>query len=341
VRVISREDQLAINIPRRKFIAALCGTALAWPLAAHAQQAERVRRIGVLMNLADGDPEGRRRIEAFTKAMNELGWSEGKNLHIDYRRGVGTESVRKNAMELVALTPDLLFANAPPSVLALQQLTHAVPIIFVAVTDPVALGVVQSLARPGGNATGFSPAELGMSAKWLELLKEISPGLKRVAVFQDPTNPGGTSQFSTIQAAAHSLGVELSTIDVRDKDAIQLDVGAFANSPNGGLIVLRTSEDIAARDQIIAAAARYRLPAVYPLRFCATGGGLASYGPDIVEEYRQAAGYVDRILKGDKPADLPVQSATKFELVINLKTAKLLDLGIPQTLLATADEVIE
>ena len=332
---------MAIDIGRRQFVSAFGGATLAWPLAARAQQAERVQRIGMLMNLPDGDPEANRRIDAFIKAIGELGWGEGKNLHFDYRWGVDEQIVHKNAEDLVALAPDIIVANAPPSVRAVQQATRTVPVVFAAVTDPVALGIVQSLAHPGGNVTGFSSAEIGMSAKWLELLKEIAPSVKRVAVFEDPTNPGGAPQFSAIQSAAHSLGVELSMIEVRDRDAMQRDIGAFANSPNGGLIMLRTSEDIAARDQIIAAAAHYRLPAVYPLRFCAIGGGLVSYGPDIVDEYRQAAGYVDRILKGTKPADLPVQSATKFELIINLKTARSLGLAIPQTLLATADEVIE
>jgi putative tryptophan/tyrosine transport system substrate-binding protein len=273
--------------------------------------------------------------------MSELGWHDGSNLHLDYRWGVDEKIVQKNAEELVALAPDLIVANAPPSVRALKKVTSTVPIVFAGVTDPVALGIVQSLAHPGGNVTGFSPAELGMSAKWLELLKEIAPAVERVAVFEDPSNPGGASQFSAIQSAAKSLGVELSMIDVRDKDAILRDVGTFANSQNVGLIMLRTSKNIAARDQIIAAAAHYRLPAIYPLRFCATGGGLVSYGPDVVEEYRQVAGYVDRILKGIKPADLPVQTPTKYELVINLKTAKALGLVMPQSLLATADEVIE
>jgi putative ABC transport system substrate-binding protein len=326
---------------RRRAFIALVGGAVAWPLAARAQQAEQMRRVALLINLPDGDPEAMRRVNAFIKAMSELGWHDGKNLHLDYRWGVDEKLVQKNAEELIALAPDVILANAPPSVRALKQATGSVPVVFAGVTDPVALGIVQSLAHPGGNLTGFSPAELGMSAKWLELLEEIAPAVKRVAVFVDPTNFVALSQFSTIQSAATPLGVDLSMIDVRDKDAILRDVGAFANSPNGGLIMLRTSENIAVRDRIIAAAARYRLPAIYPLRFCATGGGLVSYGPDIVDEYRQAAGYVDRILKGAKPADLPVQAPTKYELVVNLKTAKALGLTMPQSLLATADEVIE
>jgi len=331
---------------RREFITFAGGAAAASvlpPFAARAQQDSRVRRIGVLMNLAEGDPEGQRRIEAFLKSLHQLGWSEGRNVQIDYRWGVGSNaaSLGKNAAELVALAPDVLLANAPPSLQALQQITHTAPIVFAAVTDPVALGIVQSLAHPGGNATGFSPSEIGLSAKWLELLKDLAPGLKRVAVFEDPTNVGAQPQFLAIQKAATTLGVELSTIGVSDPDQIERAIDAFARSPDGGLIMLRTSENLAARDVIIAGAARDRLPAVYPLRFCATDGGLISYGPDIVEEYRQAAGYVDRILNGEKPADLPVQTATKFELVINLKTAKALGLALPQILLATADDVIE
>ena len=326
---------------RREFITLFGGAAAAWPLAARAQQPGQMRRVGMLVNFTEDDPEARRRVAAFRKSMSELGWIDGKNVHIDYRWGVDAQIVGRNAADLVALAPDVIMANAPPCVQALQQATRTIPIVFVAVTDPVALGIVQSLARPGGNATGFSPAELGMSAKWLQLLKEIAPDVKRVAVFEEPGNAGAVQQFATLQGAASSLSVDLSAIGVSDMNNIERDVDAFARSGSGGLIVLRTSEDIAARDVIIAAAARHRLPAVYPLRFMATGGGLVSYGPDIVEEFRQAAGYVDRILKGEKPADLPVQAATKFELVINLKTAKALGLGIPQTLLATADEVIE
>lgn len=325
---------------RRQFIAAIGGAA-AWPLTARAQQPAPLRRIGLLMNLAEGDAEAKRRIAAFLKTLGELGWSEGKNIHVDYRWGVDVQSVKENAAQLVALAPDAIVANAPPSVVAVRQLTQSVPVVFAAVTDPVALGVIESLARPGGNLTGFSPAEYDMGAKWLELLAEIAPGLKRVAVFADSSNPGATRQVVPIQAAASSLKVDMSLIGVSAAATIDRDVAEFARVPNGGLIVIRTSEDIAAREPIIAAAERFRLPAVYPLRLFVTGGGLLSYGPDIVEEYRGAAGYVDRILKGAKPADLPVQSSTKFELVVNLKSAKALGLAIPSTLLATADEVIE
>jgi ABC-type uncharacterized transport system substrate-binding protein len=329
------------DMRRREFITLLCGTAAAWPLTARAQQAEPVRRLGMLINFTNDDQEAKRRIGAFLKKLSELGWTDGKNLHIDYRWGVDREIIRKNAAELVALAPDVIVANAPPSVLALQQVTRAVPIVFTAVIDPVALGFVQSLARPRGNVTGFAPLEFGSSTKWLELLKEIAPGVKQVAVLGGSTNPGATLQLAAIQTAAPSFGVELSIIDVSDKDKIERGVTAFAGSANRGLIVIRTVENIDAHDLIIALAARYRLPTVYPLRFFVAAGGLASYGTDAVEEYRQVAGYVDRILKGEKPADLPVQTPTKYELMINLKTAKALGLSIPPAVLTRADEVIE
>ncbi|HEX3939824.1 MAG TPA: ABC transporter substrate-binding protein [Xanthobacteraceae bacterium] len=326
---------------RREFIAVAAGAVIAAPRAVRAEESVPKGRLGVLMNLPGGDAEGQRRIDALLKALAGLGWSNGKNLDITYRWGVSGEAIKKNAAELVALAPDVILANAPPSVEALQQLTHTLPIVFAAVTDPVALGIVQSVARPGGNVSGFSPSEIDISGKWLELLKEISPTVKNVAVFRDLGNPGALQQIHVIAAAASSVGVALSYIDVRDRTAIDRDVGAFAAAGNGGLIVLRTSEDIAVRHEIITAAAHYRLPAIFPLRFCVTDGGLASYGPDIVEEYRQAAGYIDRILRGQKPGNLPVQQSTKFELVVNFKTAKALGLTFPPTLLATADEVIE
>ena len=258
---------------RREFITFLGGGVAAWPFVARAQQPERMRRIGMLVNFAEDDPEARRRIAAFQKSMSELSWVDGKNVRTEYRWGVDAQVVAKNAAELVALAPDVIVANAPPPVQALKQATHTIPLVFVAVTDPVALGIVQSLARPGGNVTGFSPAEFGLSAKWLQLLKEIAPDVKRVAVFEDPRNSGGLQQFATLQTAAPSMGVDLSVIDVRDADKIEREVEAFASSGGSGLIVLRTSEDIAVRDVIIAAAARHRLPTVYPLRFMATGGG--------------------------------------------------------------------
>jgi putative tryptophan/tyrosine transport system substrate-binding protein len=327
-------------VRRRDFIALASGLT-AWPLAARAQQDNRVRHIGVFMNLPEGDPDGTRWIAALLKSLDEFGWTEGRNIRLDFRWGIDAAHVQKNAEELVALNPDVIVAASPPAVLALQQATRTVPIVFVAVTDPVALGLVESLARPGGNATGFSPAEVDLSAKWVQALKEMVPALTRVAVFQNPVNLGGVPQFSAVQTAAASLGIALSAIDVRDTTAIEQAVASFANQPNGGLVTLRISENVTLRDSLVALAAKYRLPAIYPLRVFATSGGLASYGPDIAEEYREAGGYVDRILRGEKPANLPVQVASKFQLVINLKTAKSLNLAVPQTLLATADEVLE
>jgi putative tryptophan/tyrosine transport system substrate-binding protein len=327
-------------VRRRDFIAAAGGLA-AWPLAAGAQQDNRVRRIGVFMNLPEGDPDATHRIAALLKSLDEFGWTEGRNIRLDLRWGIDAAHLQNNAEQLVALKPDVIVAASPPAVLALQQVTRSVPIIFVAVTDPVALGLVDSLARPGGNATGFSPSDVELSAKWVQVLKEMVPALTRVAVFHNPANLGAVPQFSTVQAAAAALGVEAGIIDVRDKPAIERAVASFADQPNGGLVTLRISENVALRDSLVALAARYRLPAMYPLRVFASSGGLGSYGPDIAEEYRQAAGYVDRILRGEKPANLPVQVASGYQLVINLKTAKSLGLAIPQTLLATADEVLE
>jgi ABC-type uncharacterized transport system substrate-binding protein len=328
-------------VRRRDFIALAGGLTTTWPLAARAQQGNRVRRIGVFMNLPEGDPDGTHWIAALLKALDEFGWTEGRNIRFDFRWGVDAEHVGKNAAELVALNPDVIVAASVPAVRALQQATRTAPIIFVAVTDPVTVGLVESLARPGGNTTGFSPAELGLGAKWLQVLKEMVPALTRVGVFHNPANSGSLSQFAIIQAAAPALGLELSVIDTADKSAIEQAVAAFAGSPNGGLIALRIGENISLRDSLVTLAAQFRLPAIYPLRTFATGGGLASYGPDVAEEYRQAAGYVDRVLRGEKPANLPVQVASKFQLVINLKTAKSLGLALPQTLLATADEVLE
>lgn len=326
---------------RRRDVIALAGGVAAWPLAARAQQDNRVRHIGVFMNLPEGDHDGTRWIAALLKSLDEFGWTEARNIRFDFRWGIDAAHVQKNAEELVALNPDVIVAASPPAVLALQQTTRKVPIIFVAVTDPVALGLVESLARPGGNATGFSPAELGLGAKWLQVLKEMVPALTRIGVFHSSANSGSMSQLAIIQAAAPSLGLALSVIDTADKSVIEQAVAAFASSPNGGLLALRIAENVFLRDSLVALAAQFRLPAIYPLRVFATGGGLASYGPDIAEEYRQAAGYVDRVLRGEKPANLPVQVASKFQLVINLKTAKSLGLAVPQTLLATADEVLE
>jgi putative tryptophan/tyrosine transport system substrate-binding protein len=303
---------------RREFIT-LLGSAAAWPLAARAQQPERVRRIGVLMNLAADDSEGQARLAAFAQALKQLGWSDGRNLRID-TRWARTDDIRRDAAELAALAPDILLAaNGTATVAPLLQATRTVPIVFVNVIDPVGAGFVASLAQPGGNATGFTIYEYSMSGKWLELLKEIAPRVTRAAVLRDPALASGIGQFGAVQAVAPSLGVELSPVDVRDAGEIERAVAAFARGLNGGLIV--TAAPLAAihRDAIIALAARYRLPVVYPYRFFVAGGGLISYGPDTIDQYRRAAGYVDRILKGEKPADLPVQAPTKYETIINLK----------------------
>jgi putative ABC transport system substrate-binding protein len=329
------------DIRRREFLALLGGAAVVWPLAARGQQGERVRRIGVLANLFENDPEAVARLAAFRRSLQELGWVEGRNLQIDARWGVDNDRIRKNAAELIALAPDVILANAPPSMMALQQATHTLTIVFVNMTDPVGMGVVQSLARPGGNATGFTVAEFGLSAKWLEVLKEIAPGVRRVAVLRELSNPSALPQFAAIQAVASSFDVELSPLSARDAGEIERDVGSFARLGNGGLIVTRTSEPIAQRDAIIKTASRHRLPAVYPLRFFVTAGGLISYGPDTIDQYRRAASYVDRILRGEKPAELAVQQPTKYDLVINLKTARALGLEVPPSLLVRADEVIE
>jgi ABC-type uncharacterized transport system substrate-binding protein len=326
---------------RRQFMTLLGGAAAAWPLAARAQQGEPMRRIGVLMYLAADDAEGQARLAAFAQALKQLGWSDGRNLRID-TRWANADDIRKHAAELVALAPDvLLAATGTATVAPLLQATRTVPIVFVSVIDPVGAGFVASLAQPGGNATGFTIYEYSMSGKWLELLKEIAPGVTRAAVLRDPAVASGIGQFGAVQIVAPSLGVEVSPVDVRDADEIERTVAAFARGLNGGLIVTGSALGISHRDLIIALAARHRLPAVYPLRYYVTGGGLISYGPDSIDQFRRAAGYVDRILKGEKPADLPVQAPTKFELVINLKTAKALGLDIPSTVLARADEVIE
>jgi len=333
---------MASHIERRKFLATLGGAAAAWPLASRAQQRERMRRIGVLMNLAADDPEGQARLAAFLQSLQEAGWTVGHNAQIDIRWGAAdAEQIRNQAIEMVARAPDVILASSPLVLVPLRDATRTIPIVFAAVSDPVAAGFVASLARPGGNATGFTVFEYGFSVKWLELLKELAPHVTRVAVLQELGNPGGLPQFAAIQALAPSLRVEVSTLWMRDAAEIEQAVTAFARSPNGGLIAIRTTGAIIHRDLIIKLAARYRLPAVYGYRFFAAAGGLASYGDDVVNQYRLAAGYVDRILKGDKPADLPVQAPTKYELVINLKTAKALGLEVPPTLLARADEVIE
>jgi len=325
---------------RRQFIS-LIGGAAAWPLAARAQQSERMRRIGVLTNLAENDPEGQSRNEAFRQGLHQLGWTDGGNVRIDYRGTLGdAERTRRYAAELVALAPDVILATGSAAAGPLLQATRTVPIVFVIVPDPVGAGFVDGLARPGGNATGFLSSEYGISGKWVELLKQIAPAVIRAAIIRDPAITAGIGQFGAIQAVAPSLGVEVSPVNVRDAGEIERAVTAFARSANGGLIVTAGFMALFHHDLIITLAARHKLPAVYPYRHIVTAGGLISYGADRTDQFRRAAGYVDRILKGEKPADLPVQAPTKYELVINLKTAKALGLDVPPTLLARA-EVIE
>jgi putative ABC transport system substrate-binding protein len=327
---------------RRDFITLLGSGVAAWPLAARAQHSERVRRIGVLMNLASDDAEGQARLAAFHQGLQQLGWTVGGNVQIDYRWGAGNaDRIRKFAAELVALAPDVILSAGSPSVAAFQQATRTVPVVFVTVVDPVSSGFVDSLARPGGNITGFALWEYSIGGKWLELLKEIAPGMRRAAVIRDAALTAGGGQFGSIQAVAPSVGAEVTPINVRDGGEIERAITAFARSPNGGLIVTGSTLAGVHRDLIIKLAARYKLPAVYGVRYFVVDGGLISYGPGLVDQYRQAAGYVDRILKGEKPADLPVQAPTKYELVINLKTAKAMGITVPETLLARADEVIE
>jgi len=327
---------------RREFITLLCGATTTWPLAARAQQPERVRRIGVLMGRSANDKEGQAFVAAFLQGLQELGWSVGHNVIVDIRWSADSNAdARKYAAELVALAPDVILAQGSSPVASLLQVTSTVPIVFTNVADPVGAGYVDSLARPGGNITGFAPFEYSMSGKWLQLLKEIAPGVTRVAVFRDPSVAAGPGQFAVIQAAAPSLGVELRPFAVRDEGEIERALALFAQSPNSGLIVTGGPQAASHRDLIIALAARHRLPAVYFGRYWAAAGGLISYGSDLLDPFRRAAGYVDRILKGEKPADMPVQAPTKYELVINLKTARALGLTIPPSLLARADEVIE
>jgi ABC-type uncharacterized transport system substrate-binding protein len=326
---------------RREFITLLGGVA-AWPLAARAQQGERMRRVGVLLPAAADDPEFQASFGAFLQGLALLGWTIGRNVRIDTRWATtDAAEIRRHAAELAALAPDVILAHAATTVGPLLQATRTVPIVFPAVVDPVGAGFVDSLARPGGNATGFISFEYSLSGKWLELLKEIAPGLTRVAVLRNAATPSGPGQFGVIQAVAPSLRVEVNPVNVRDAGEIERAVAAFARAPNGGLIVTASPAAQLHRELIISLAARHKLPAVYPFRYFAADGGLISYGPDQVDQYRQAAGYVDRILKGEKPADLPVQAPTKYELVINLKTAKALGLDVPATVLARADEVIE
>jgi putative ABC transport system substrate-binding protein len=325
---------------RREFIT-LIGGAAAWPLTAHAQQPERMRRIGAFAGIED-DAEGQARFAAFLQGLRQLGWTDGRNVRIDYRWGGGNaDNIRKYAAELASLAPDVILAAGAAAVGPLLQATRTVPVVFVIVPDPVGAGFVDSLARPGGNATGFITFEYSISAKWLELLKQIAPGVTRAAVLRDPAISTGIGQFGAIEAMAPSLGMEVIPVNVRDAGEIERAVAAFARPSNGGLIVTASARVVVHRDLIIALAARHRLPAVFYERFFVAAGGLVSYGPDYLDEFRRAAGYVDRILKGEKPADLPVQAPTKYKLVINLKTARTLGLTMPPSLLSTADEVIE
>ena len=327
---------------RRDFITLLGGAAAAWPLVARAQQGERMRRIGVLMGTAADDPEGQTRHTSLLKALAQLGWTDGGNVRINSRWGAGDADLsRRYAEELVALAPDVILAAASASVAPLQKATRNVPIVFASVIDPVGAGFVASLARPGGNITGFTVFEYGTSGKWVELLKQIAPGVTRAAVIRDPAITSGIGQFAAIQGAAPPFGVEVSPVGVRTAEEIERGIAEFAHGSNGGLIVTAGTLANINRNLIIALAARYRLPAVYSDRPFVVRGGLISYGPDRVDQYRRAAGYVDRILKGEKPADLPVQAPTKYDLVINLKTAKALGIEVPPMLLARADEVIE
>jgi len=326
---------------RRRDLLTLLGGAAAWPFAALAQQGERMRRIGMLLNFEAR--EGQVRKKAFTQGLQNLGWTEGGNIQIEARwAGDDADRTRRYAAELVALEPEVILASPSPSVAELQRITRTTPIVFANLIDPVGAGFVASLARPGGNTTGFSAFEYSLSGKWLELLKELAPNVTRVAVLRDPAETAGIGQFAAIQAMAPpTLGLELSPIDARYPAEIERAITAFAIEPNGGLIITASPQSVMQRDAIISLATRLRLPNVYPFPYWPASGGLASYGPNSIDPYTRAAAYVDRILKGAKPADLPVQAPTKYELVINLKTAKALGLNVSHSLLATADQVIE
>ena len=326
---------------RREFIA-LIGSGAAWPLAALAQRLEQLRRIGVLAPYAENDPDAQTRNAAFLQGLQESGWTDGHNVRIDHRWGTGDVDLnRRNAAELIALAPDVVLAVGTPSLDALQKTTQTVPIVFVLAPDPVGAGYVKSLARPGGNITGFTTFEYSTGAKWLELVKAIAPSVTRAAVLRDTTTSAGIGWWGAIQTAAPQFGVEVLPVDVRDASEIERAVAAFAQSSNGALIVPGSASAVIHRDLIVALAARSKLPAVFYERYFAAAGGLISYGPDFLDLFRRSASYVDRILKGEKPADMPVQAPNKYELLINLKTAKALGLVIPPSLLATADEVIE
>ena len=327
---------------RRDFINGIAGSVAAWPLDARAQQTDQVRRVGVLMNVAPEHPEGQPFVAAFRQALQRLGWIEGRNIRIDIRWGENdVDRDRKCAADLVALTPDVILAAGTLSVTALQRASRTLPIVFVEVSDPVGAGLVERLDRPGGSTTGFMLFEYSLSAKWIELLKQVAPNIRRAAVIRDAANPAGIAQFGAIRTTASSLGLDVSPIDIRDAGDIERAIADLGRSPGAGLVVTPSAESSAHIAQIVSLAARYKLPAVYSERFTAAHGGLISYGPERIDQFRHAAGYVDRILKGEKPADLPVQAPTKYELVINLKTAKALGLTIPPTLVAAADQVIE
>ena len=326
---------------RREFIAALGGAA-AWPLSARAQQPERLRHIGMLNGLGQDDPEAQARIAVFEQTLQQLGWVVGRNLKIEVRQigGNDVDRLRSDAAEMVALAPDVILTIGSVAVAPLQQATRTITIVFVNAPDPVGAGFVQNMAHPGGNITGFSSFEYSMSGKWAELLKQIAPNVTRALVFRDPTSAAGIGQFAAVRSVAQSLGVELTPVNVRDAEEIERNVAAFARSGNGGMIATSGGTGTR-RKHLISLAARHKLPAVYPYRYYAVDGGLISYGPNTLDPVRRAAGYVDRILKGEKPADMPVQAPTKYELIINLKTARTLGLTVPQSLLTTADEVIE
>lgn len=327
---------------RREFILALGGAAAAWPLAARAQQPDRIRLIGALMNTEANDPNASAEMTAFVGELQKRGWTLGGNLQIEYRWGAGDANrYRKFAAELVALTPDVILAVGGTATGALQQASRTVPIVFVDTTDPVNRGLIASMAQPGGNTTGFVQFEFSLSGKWLELLKEISPSVSRAAVIRDPVQFSGVGALAAIQTAAPSFGVEVSPVDPRDGKEMERAITSFARGSNGGLIVMASGSAEVHRKLIINLAAQHRLPTIYPYRFYVADGGLISYGPNVLDQFRLGAGYVDRILKGEKPADLPVQAPTKLELVINLKTAKVLGLSVPQAILSRADEVIE
>ena len=330
------------QLKRREFVTLLGGAAAAWPLAARAQQPKRMRRVGVLLPATADDLEFQARVGVFAQELRQLGWSIGQNVQIETQWATANiDAIRRRAAEMIALMPDVVLANGDSTVGALQQVTQTTPVVFVVVTDPIGAGFAQTLAHPGGNTTGFLAFEYGISTKWLALLKEVAPTVRRAAVLRDPSVPIGLGQFGAIQGIAPSLNMDVSPVDVRDITEMERAVAALAHASNGGLITLPGAVQLAHRKLIIELAARYQLPAVYPFRYHAAAGGLISYGSDTIEPFRQAAHYVDRILKGEKPANLPIQAPTKYELVLNLKTAKALGIEVPPTLLATADEVIE